>query len=131
MARGLGYVGLRIDVAALLEMEDDMDLPRYFEQLESLLGYQSTLYPWLERTTAQEAVERIDTDMNLQPKYIYHEFGIDVELAGFDRQAWFLLKTYGENPEIDNGTIEEIGEYTYLVEITAPSAAISWSSEKE
>ncbi len=131
LARGLGYVGLCIDVPELLEIGEKVGLPKFFEQIESLLGYQSTLYPWLERTTAQEAVERIDTYMNLQPAYTYHELGMTVELGHFEREAWFLLKTYGKDPEIDNGTIEKIGENTYLVEITAPVAEITWSREEE
>lgn len=131
MVRGLGYVGLHIDVAALLQIEEGEGLPEWFKRLESLLGHQQTLYPWLERTTAQEAVERIDTYVNLQPIYTYRDSGVTVELESFDRDVWFILRTYGKDPEIDNGTIEGIGENTYLVKIIAPTAEITWSSEKE
>lgn len=130
MARGLGFIGLRIDVAELLEMENSMDMPEFFERLETLLGFQQTLYPWMERTTAQEAVVRIDAYANLRPAYAYREFGVTVTLEDFSGEAWFLLRTYGQNPQIDNGTIKGIGENLYLVEITEKSAEITWSGEE-
>lgn len=132
MVRGLGYVGLRIDVASLLQIEEKEGLPEFFNQLESLLGYQETLYPWVERTTAEETAERIDTYMSLQPVYTYQEHGVTVRVDSLnDRDAWFLLRTCGEDPRIDNGTIEEVGENIYLVKSTAQTTHITWNDGGE
>lgn len=127
--RGMGYMGLRVDVAELLELQTDLGLPDFFEQMSTLIGYQSTLYPWLERVTAQEAAERIDAYLRLRPTYSYREDGVSVHLDAFDRQAWFLLKTHGVNPEIDQGSMRKIGENTYLVQVTAPDVEITWKGD--
>lgn len=127
-ARGLGYVGMRIDVESLLQIKEKEGLPEFFNQMESLLGYQEALYPWMERTTAQEAAERIDTYMSLQPVYTYQENGVTVRVDSLNnRDAWFLLRTCGKDPTTDSGTIEEIGENMYLVKITGQVTNITWN----
>lgn len=129
MARGFGFIGLRVDVPSLLEMEEETGLPEYFEQVESNLGYQKTLYPWIERTTVREAVERIGIYLNLHPEYAYHESGVTVRLNDTVTQAWFLLKTHGKDLRIDHGSVQKVGESAYLVTITGQTAEITWRDE--
>lgn len=129
MIRGLGFLGLRISVPTLLDIQTGEGLPAFFERAESVLAEHARDYPWLSRTTAREAVARLDAYLRLSPSYEYRRDGVTVRAQGFEGQAWFVLRTHGANPQIQGGTICAIGQDTYLVELSAPTAHITWDGE--
>lgn len=130
-AKWNGYLGFLVDVEELLAYDGQNDiLPEYFEQMETVLGYDSTYYSWIEQVTVREAINRIYNYLILKPQYIMGKHFVRIESEYFQDIAWFILRTPHEEIEIDHGTVKKIGEKTYLVEVTEPSAKISWGGER-
>lgn len=131
-AKWNGYLGFRIDVDEILSFtREEESLPVYFDEMESALGIHSTVYGWMERVTAQEAAERIYNYLTIRPAYRMTADGIAVDVQNFNGRAWFLLRSVQKGITIDHGTVTEIGENTYLVELTEDTAQITWQGREE
>ncbi len=125
--RGTGFFSLKIDIQQLLSYDgENENWVDYCKALETVLGTQKQDYPWLERVTADQALERIDNYLMIRPQCQYREDGIQVSIENFQDKAWFMLKTSQEDVCIDHGTVEEIEDGLYLVEVTEASAQITW-----
>ncbi len=124
----LGYYCVSVDVDDFLDYDGtDAFWAQYTEQIEVLFGTHQRDYSWIERVTANDALNRINKLLNLDVDIEYTDTEITADIANFDGEAWFMLRTGYEDLHIEGGTLEQIGEGVYFITATQEHVSLTWS----
>ena len=126
----LGYSNLLLDMKpALWPQSKEEQWENYFDEIASNVGTY-----WLEKdrfdsTTLTESDSRVRNFLNL--KYSQGRQGntITIKVEGV-QEAWFLLRTRGENiEEMQGGEYHKLEDNAYLIHVTAASAQLHLGTE--
>lgn len=126
--RTLGFASMMIPMDDILHPngEQTQDWNRLSEQIETVLGTEEELYPWIDRVTVSEAIQRIQILKIMQLNVQYSEDGIQVKIKNFAQRAWFYLFTSKEIKDIQGGEITQISDDMYLIKATGDSIKIEY-----
>lgn len=126
----LGYSNLLLDMKpALWPQSKEEQWENYFDEIASNVGTY-----WLEKdrfdsTTLTESDSRVRNFLNLSYSQTRQGNVITVNVEGV-QEAWFLLRTRGENiEEMQGGEYRKLEDNAYLIHITAASAQLHLGTE--
>ena len=130
-ARSMGYNAIYVDVLYYLKEEYQRDWLNMSINLETVLRNEQKKIDWLERVSAEKAIQRVYSFVSMQPEIEYKADCVDVKIGNFSGEAFFHLYTYKEIVGIENGTLEKIGENLYFLEATDKNIKIYLEQESD
>lgn len=116
--RSTGYNSVYVDVSYFLHEEYQRDWLDMSMNMETILKNEQEKIDWIERVSAETAIRRIYSFVSMQPHIEYKEDYIDLNINNFSGEAFFHLYTYKEVAEVENATMQKIGENLYFLEAT-------------
>lgn len=126
----LGYSNLLLDMKpALWPQSKEEQWENYFDELASNLGTYWLGKDRFDSTTLTESDSRVRNFLNL--KYSQGRQGNTITIkVDVVQEAWFLLRTRGENiAEMQGGEYRKIEDNTYLIHVTDASAQLHLGTE--
>lgn len=126
----LGYSNLLLDMKpALWPQSKEEQWENYFDELASNLGTYWLGKDKFDSTTLTESDSRVRNFLNLNYSQGRQGNVITIKVDGV-QEAWFLLRTRGENiAEMQGGEYRKIEDNAYLIHVTAASAQLHLGTE--
>ena len=127
---GLGFYAFSNDVDTLLDYNGEADVwDEYCKKQETIFGVGQKIGSWIERVSAAQAIERLDSHLTSDTRVEYRKDGIDITTGA--EQYWMILKGKTEEIAITGGTAEPIGDRCWLIEVNSPHAVITYQKPEE
>lgn len=129
----LGYSNIQVDVNPIAYPVTDEDS---WEKLSRKLAGNTSTY-WkkfskFEKTTLSESDARIRKFLALDYEQEKKGNEISVHISNFEEEAWFILRTHGEELKSANGAeFEKIEDSAYLITATSPNVQLELEGEQE
>lgn len=129
----LGYSNIQVDINPVAFPVTDEDS---WEKLSRKFAGNTSTY-WkrfskFEKTTLSESDARIRKFLALNYKQEKKGNTISLELSNFQEEAWFILRTQGEDIKYAEGAeFEKIEDGAYLITATEPKVQLELEGEQE
>lgn len=129
----LGYSNIQVDINPVAFPVTDKDS---WEKLSRKFAGNTSTY-WkkfskFEKTTLSESDARIRKFLALNYKQEKKGNTISLELSNFQEEAWFILRTQGEDIKYAKGAeFEKIEDGAYLITATEPKVQLELEGEQE
>ncbi len=129
----LGYSNIQVDINPIAFPVTDEDS---WEKLSRKFAGNTSTY-WkrfskFEKTTLSESDARIRKFLALNYKQEKKGNTISLELSNFQEEAWFILRTQGEDIKYAEGAeFEKIEDGAYLITATEPKVQLELEGEQE
>lgn len=127
--RSMGYNSMYVDVSYFLKEEYQRDWLDMSMNMETILKNEQEKIHWIERVSAETAIKRIYSFVSMQPHIEYKEDYIDLNIDNFSGEAFFHLYTYKEVVEVENATMQKIGENLYFLDVTDKNVKVYFDQE--
>ena len=122
----LGYYAVSFDIDDFMAYDGKSIWMDYCKNTEVLFGTHQRDYPWIERVTASEAVNRIYKLLNMDLDIEYFDDHVECTVNNYDGDTWFMFRTNHDVLEADGAEIATVGEGTYFITAKQASFTITW-----
>lgn len=115
-------------------LDNERSNGRTWSQLEKAFaefqGNITNLYPWIKGTTASEAASKVVRYSNTDVYYEKNDDYINIYCDNFTGEMEFILKTDKQVKKVEDCSVTEIDENTYLVKVNKAISKLKFEVNK-
>ena len=129
----LGYSNVLIDVKNVMWPRSSEDRwENYFDKVSSNVGTYWSSFQVFSGTTLSESDERVRSFLNLDYVKERRDNRIELNITGAGENAWFILRTHGEEiAEIEGAEYQKIEEDAFLIQAFSGEVEIELTKSEE
>ncbi|MBO4981518.1 MAG: DUF2194 domain-containing protein [Lachnospiraceae bacterium] len=129
----LGYSNVVIDMHPVIWPEGKEDQwENYFDEVSSNISTYWNRFPAFSRTTLTESDRRVRALLNLDYTHQRVQDTIYLKVSGMDEEAWFLLRTHGEQvTDAQGAEVARVEKDAYLIYVSLGQAEIHMQKSDE
>ena len=129
----LGYSSILVNMERLIYPESDSDSwEKLYEKFSSNTDTYWKSYTSFTQTTLSESDERIRAFLAMNYSDSREGDTITLDISGFTTDAWYLLRTHGEEiTSIEGGSYEKLEEDAYLIAATDSQVNIHLGTQEK
>ncbi len=125
MATALGVVTYRVDMEEIWFPESERyDWKEAFKELSRNIHTYFQPYEKMDGLNAAQTALRTARYLNQAPEITYEEDRVEVRIAHFDTELYFLLRTEKEIEEVEGGRGQRLEEGIYLITASQPELSV-------
>ncbi|MFZ7120106.1 MAG: DUF2194 domain-containing protein [Eubacteriaceae bacterium] len=125
-ATALGVIIHGIDMSKIIYPEnDDKDWSNIFKDLTSSVDTYWANYKNIDSLKISDVDSRVSKFLDIIPNITIDGNGISISIDGFEKEAYFMLRTQKVVTGIDNGTITKVEDGAYLIYATDSNVVVT------
>jgi len=129
----IGYTSISVDIGRVAFPETESDnWEKLYERFSSNTNTYWHSYEKMAATTLAQSDERIRRFLALDYRFERDKDVIQLEIGNFDTEAWFVLRTHGEQVgQAEGAEYEELEEDAYLIHAVEPQVTLRVKTTSE